>query len=75
MSISLQFLPRRLADSICAQCLAGDVNDYSPIYDEYTWSQGGDLYALGTKGLTAWGALLVALLGISGYLIVNTSML
>ena len=30
---------------------SGDINDYSPIYDEYDWTSGGDVYALGNASV------------------------
>ena len=31
-----------------------NVDGYSPIYTPDTWSESGDSYKLGTKGLIAW---------------------
>lgn len=34
-----------------------NVDGYSPIYTPDTWSESGDSYKLGTKGLIAWAGL------------------
>lgn len=34
-----------------------NVDGYSPIYTPDTWSESGDTYKLGTKGLIAWAGL------------------
>jgi photosystem II 10kDa protein len=50
-----------------------NVDGYSPIYTPDTWSESGDTYKLGTKGLIAWAGLIVVLLGVGVNLIVTTS--
>merc|ERR1711991_577486 len=52
-----------------------NVDGYSPIYTPDIWSETGDTYTLGTKGLIAWAGLIVVLLAISVNLIVSTSAL
>ncbi|CAG9466837.1 unnamed protein product [Pedinophyceae sp. YPF-701] len=52
-----------------------NVDGYSPIYTPDTWSESGDTYKLGTKGLLAWAGLIVVLLGVGINLIVSTSQL
>lgn len=42
-----------------------NVDGYSPIYTPDTWSESGDTYKLGTKGLVAWAGLIAVLLGVS----------
>lgn len=37
------------------------------------WTESGDSYKLGTKGLIAWAGLVVVLLGVGVTLIVTTS--
>merc|ERR1719413_261849 len=39
-----------------------NVDGYSPIYSPDEWSETGDTFTLGIKGLVAWFALVVALL-------------
>merc|ERR1711979_176587 len=45
-----------------------NIDGYSPIYSPDEWSESGDTFNLGTKGLLAWAGLIVILLGIGGYL-------
>ena len=52
-----------------------NVDGYSPIYTPDSWSDSGDSYKLGTKGLIAWAGLVVVLLGVGVTLIVSTSSL
>ncbi|GAB4819443.1 hypothetical protein N2152v2_006489 [Parachlorella kessleri] len=50
-----------------------NVDGYSPIYTPDTWSESGDSYKLGTKGLIAWAGLIVVLLGVGINLVISTS--
>jgi photosystem II protein len=50
-----------------------NVDGYSPIYTPDTWSESGESYKLGTKGLIAWAGLIVVLLGVGVNLVVSTS--
>ncbi|WIA34044.1 hypothetical protein OEZ86_012423 [Tetradesmus obliquus] len=52
-----------------------NVDGYSPIYTPDLWTEGGDAYKLGTKGLIAWAGLVLVLLLIGGNLIISTSQL
>ena len=52
-----------------------NVDGYSPIYTPDRWTEGGDSYKLGTKGLIAWAGLVLVLLGVGANLIVSTSQL
>jgi photosystem II protein len=52
-----------------------NVDGYSPIYTPDLWSETGDTYKLGTKGLIAWAGLVLVLLAIGLNLIVSTSQL
>ena len=52
-----------------------NVDGYSPIYTPDQWSDSGDSYKLGTKGLIAWAGLILVLLGVGVNLIVSTSQL
>ncbi|KIY94329.1 Photosystem II polypeptide Flags: Precursor [Monoraphidium neglectum] len=52
-----------------------NVDGYSPIYTPDRWTESGDSYKLGTKGLIAWAGLVVVLLGIGATLIISTSQL
>ncbi|KAK9815724.1 hypothetical protein WJX72_008583 [[Myrmecia] bisecta] len=52
-----------------------NVDGYSPIYTPDVWSEGGNQYTLGTKGLLAWAGLVVVLLGVGVTLILTTSQL
>eukprot|EP00667_Euglena_gracilis_P020954 EG_transcript_22790 len=53
----------------------GNVDEYSPIYTPETWKKDGDVYEPGATGLALWAAGLLALLGVSAYLIYATSQL
>ena len=37
-----------------AKKYGANVDGYSPIYTPDSWSESGDQYSLGTKGLIAW---------------------
>ena len=50
-----------------------NVDGYSPIYTPDTWSESGDSYKLGTKGLLAWAGLIVVLLGVGINQVISTS--
>uniref|UniRef100_A0A061R5H3 Photosystem II 10kDa protein n=1 Tax=Tetraselmis sp. GSL018 TaxID=582737 RepID=A0A061R5H3_9CHLO len=50
-----------------------NVDGYSPIYTPDTWSESGETYKLGTKGLLAWAGLLVVGLAVAVNLILSTS--
>jgi len=50
-----------------------NVDGYSPIYTPDQWSDSGDSYKLGTKGLIAWAGLVVVLLGVGVTLVISTS--
>merc|ERR1739848_406229 len=52
-----------------------NVDGYSPIYSPDEWSDSGDSFALGSKGLLAWSGLLLVLLGVGVNLILLTSQL
>merc|ERR1712118_39130 len=52
-----------------------NVYGYSPIYSPDEWSDSGNTFALGTKGLLAWAGLLTVLLGVGINLVVSTSQL
>jgi photosystem II protein len=52
-----------------------NVDGYSPIYTPDLWSETGDTYKLGTKGLIAWAGLVLVLLALGVNLIVSTSQL
>jgi photosystem II protein len=52
-----------------------NVDGYSPIYTPDRWTESGDSYKLGTKGLIAWAGLVVVLLAIGANLIISTSQL
>merc|ERR1719160_766450 len=52
-----------------------NIDGYSPIYAPDEWSDSGNTFSLGTKGLLAWAGLLVVLLGIGINLVVTTSQL
>jgi photosystem II protein len=39
-----------------------NVDGYSPIYAPDEWSESGETFSLGTKGLIAWAGLLLVLL-------------
>merc|ERR1712054_744984 len=44
-----------------------NIDGYSPIYQPNDWSDSGDTFQLGTKGLIAWAGLIVVLLGAGGF--------
>jgi len=50
-----------------------NIDGYSPIYSPDEWTETGDTFSLGTKGLIAWAGLLVVLLAVGGSLIVSSS--
>merc|ERR1712039_536938 len=50
-----------------------NVDGYSPIYQESTWSESGEEFSLGAKGLIAWAALLLVLLGVGINAVIATS--
>jgi photosystem II protein len=52
-----------------------NVDGYSPIYTPDLWTESGDSYKLGTKGLIAWAGLVLVLLAIGLNLIISTSQL
>merc|ERR1719473_1869893 len=52
-----------------------NVDGYSPIYAPDEWSDSGNTFSLGTKGIIAWFGLLLVLLGIGLNLIISTSQL
>ena len=49
------------------------MDGYSPIYTPDTWSESGETYKLGTKGLVAWAGLIAVLLAVGANLIISTS--
>merc|ERR1711920_1154270 len=52
-----------------------NVDGYSPIYSPGEWSESGGEFTLGTKGLLAWAALVVVLLGVGINAVIATSSL
>ena len=50
-----------------------NVDGYSPIFTPDVWSESGDTYKMGAKGLIAWAGLIVVLLGVGVTLVVTTS--
>merc|ERR1719401_2685373 len=50
-----------------------NIDGYSPIYEPNDWSDSGNTFSLGTKGLIAWAGLVVILLAVGGTLIVSSS--
>merc|ERR1719321_1565252 len=52
-----------------------NVDGYSPIYSPDEWTETGNTFSLGTKGLLAWAGLLVVLLAVGINLVVTTSQL
>merc|ERR1711881_219278 len=52
-----------------------NVDGYSPIYSPDEWSETGNTFSLGTKGLLAWAGLLLVLLGVGINLVIATSQL
>merc|ERR1712007_158178 len=53
----------------------GNIDGYSPIYTPDYWSESGDTFSLGSKGLIAWAGLLLVLLGVGVNLVLTTSQL
>jgi len=51
----------------------GNVDEYSPVYNEAEWKADGDVYEPGAAGLALWAAGFLALLGASAFLIFSTS--
>merc|ERR1712124_102203 len=52
-----------------------NVDGYSPIYSPDDWSETGNTFSLGTKGLLAWAGLLVVLLALGVNAVISTSSL
>merc|ERR1711977_330494 len=52
-----------------------NVDGYSPIYSPDDWSDTGNVFSLGIKGLLAWISFLLLLLGVGINLILSTSQL
>merc|ERR1719343_1630813 len=52
-----------------------NIDGYSPIYRPGEWSESGGEFTLGTKGLLAWAALVVVLLGVGINAVIATSSL
>merc|ERR1719160_215853 len=52
-----------------------NVDGYSPIYTPDDWSESGNTFSLGSKGLIAWAGLLLVLLGVGINLVITTSQL
>lgn len=50
-----------------------NVDGYSPIYTPDQWTDDGQVYKLGTKGLLAWAGLVLVLLAVGVNLIISTS--
>merc|ERR1711985_90816 len=50
-----------------------NVDGYSPIYIPDDWSESGNTFSLGNKGLIAWAGLLLVLLGVGINLVITTS--
>merc|ERR1712226_887055 len=50
-----------------------NVDGYSPIYTPDDWSESGNTFSLGGKGLIAWAGLLLVLLGVGINLVITTS--
>merc|ERR1711998_215270 len=50
-----------------------NVDGYSPIYTPDDWSESGNTFSLGNKGLIAWAGLLLVLLGVGINLVITTS--
>merc|ERR1719504_175618 len=50
-----------------------NVDGYSPIYTPDDWSESGNTFSLGSKGLIAWAGLLLVLLGVGINLVITTS--
>merc|ERR1711879_455532 len=58
-----------------AEKYGANVDGYSPIYSPDEWSESGNTFTLGTKGLIAWAGLLLVLLAVAVNLVVTTSQL
>merc|ERR1712138_156631 len=58
-----------------AEKYGANVDGYSPIYSPDEWSESGNTFTLGTKGLIAWAGLLLVLLAVGINLVVSTSQL
>merc|ERR1719197_908968 len=52
-----------------------NVDGYSPIYSPDEWSDSGNTFSLGTKGLLAWAGLLLVLLVVGVNLVLSNSRL
>merc|ERR1711988_1922687 len=52
-----------------------NVDGYSPIYSPDEWSESGNNFTLGTKGLLAWAGLLLVLLVVGVNLVLSNSRL
>merc|ERR1711939_1042404 len=52
-----------------------NVDGYSPIYSPDEWTETGNTFSLGTKGLLAWAGLLVVLLSLGVNAVISTSSL
>merc|ERR1712046_98163 len=52
-----------------------NVDGYSPIYTPDDWSESGNTFSLGTKGLLAWAGILLVLLAVGVNLVITTSQL
>merc|ERR1719502_1643170 len=52
-----------------------NVDGYSPIYSPDEWTETGNTFSLGTKGLLAWAGLLIILLGVGLNAVISTSSL
>jgi photosystem II protein len=52
-----------------------NIDGYSPIYSPDEWSESGETFTLGIKGLIAWAGVLALLLGAGVFVIVSTSQL
>merc|ERR1719271_1725888 len=52
-----------------------NVDGYSPIYSPDEWSDSGNTFSLGTKGLLAWAGLLLVFLVVGVNLVLSNSRL
>merc|ERR1712070_450624 len=52
-----------------------NIDGYSPIYSPDEWTETGNTFSLGTKGLLAWAGLLIVLLGVGLNAVISTSSL
>jgi photosystem II protein len=52
-----------------------NIDGYSPIYSPDEWTETGNTFSLGTKGLLAWAGLLIILLGVGLNAVISTSSL